>query len=755
MQAQSQGLTPADPLPSSGWVPQDATELPQARQALEDAAGLWRAMIESRYVIKVLIDPDDGHIVDANQAAAEFYGYPREVLKQRHAWDQNADMPREALLALFADFKTGRANRGTEFLARHRRANGEICEVAVHLDLIHRDHRSLLLATVLDITERKAAETALQRSEMRFRTLFAAAKVVMLLIDSTTGAIVDANAAAAAYYGFTLGQLRGMAIGALNTLSATEITAQIHQAAAGQRWLFHFRHRLADGTLRDVEVHSGPLELDGRPLLYSIVHDITDKKAAEDALRASEERLQLVLEGSSDGFWDWNVRTGEILFSRRWAEMLGYDQTEVQPHIRIWKQLMHPDDQQRSRAALHAHFAGDTARYQVEHRIRTKQGEWRWFLHRGKVMARDARGRPVRMAGTHTDITERRRIETALRVSLVAAERHDAQMVALNRMNERLLSCETRAAAYAAIARSAGELFAGFSGALAVFGEDAGADLQVVADWGDLSILPTTFPRGHCWALRRGEVHEVMDPTRGSHCGHFADPLPFPSLCIPLTVRGETLGLLHVGARQTLTEGQFADLRTLAIAVSEAARLALSNIRLQETLREQAIRDPLTGLFNRRYLDETLPRELQVSRRRGEPLAVAMLDLDHFKRFNDAYGHEAGDAVLRAVGALLNASLRAGDLACRYGGEELTLILPGTSLDAARERLDGLRRAIMQTRILYRGGDLPAITASVGVAVAGGEETDATALLARADAALYRAKEAGRNRIVADEVPVG
>ncbi len=125
-----------------------------------------------------------------------------------------------------------------------------------------------------------------------------------------------------------------------------------------------------------------------------------------------------------------------------------------------------------------------------------------------------------------------------------------------------------------------------------------------------------------------------------------------------------------------------------------------------------------------------------------------MLDLDHFKRFNDTYGHEVGDTVLRTVGELLNKSLRAGDLPCRYGGEEFTLILHGSTLEDAQLRLEGLRRAVRQTGIFYRGGELPAITVSIGVTAAEAAETDATMLLSRADAALYQAKAQGRNRVV-------
>ncbi|WP_295452077.1 PAS domain S-box protein [uncultured Thiodictyon sp.] len=879
----AQALAPGQPQEGVIWFLEDQTERKRAEAAIQASLDFQKDLLEA-IPTPVFYKDTAGRYQNVNHAFIELFGGTASELIGQTVYDA---WPRETADIFFARDQALFQHPGVQiYETQVLNQRGERRDVVFHKASLHYPDGTLrgLIGFVLDITERKAAEAALHRSEERFRTLFSASKVVMLLIDPATGAIVDANAAAADYYGFTVGQLRAMQIGAINTLSAEELAAQIRRAAQEEHWLFHFRHRLASGALRDVEVHSGSLELDGRPLLYSIVHDITEQKAAqdalraseerhrsalaalaegvavydrhgaliaanpaaehilglstdalrqrpvdaatwriirpdgtafpsdawptvvtlstglpqrdvtmgvikpdggltwiqvgtepihdtltgalqavvvsfaditarkvaEDALRASEERLQLVLDGSNDGFWDWNVTTGAILFSRHWAELLGYDLTEVQPHIRAWKRLMHPDDQARSQAALQAHFAGHTKHYEVEHRLRTKQGDWRWFLHRGKVTARDDQGRPLRMAGTHTDITERRGMEEALRVSLVAAERHDAQMVALNRMNELLLSCETRAEAYAVIARAAGRLFAGFTGALAVFDEDAGApDLRVVAVWGEPDVLPATFPLSHCWALRRGEVHEVMDPARGARCGHFADPLPFPYLCIPLMVRGETLGLLHVGAREALTAAPFGDLRTLAIAVSEAAKLALSNLRLQETLREQATHDRLTGLFNRRYLDEALPRAIEVSRRRGEPLAVAMLDLDHFKRFNDAYGHEAGDAVLRAVGALLNGVIRAGDLACRYGGEELTLVLPGASLEAARGRLDGVRLAIMQTRLSYEGRELPAITVSIGVTVAGAQETDAVAVLKRADAALYRAKEAGRNRVVA------
>ena len=1001
-----QALTPEQPAEGSIWIMEDVTERRRARQALEDAADLYRAIFDSRDVIKFLIDPDDGRIIDANQAAAEFYGDSREGLRQRYAWELSAT-PREELLALFAALKTGQADLTVERQTRHRRGNGEFCEVGVHIDLIRRENQRFLLATVLDLTERKRAEAALQHSELYFRTLFTAAKVTMLLIDPGAGNIVDANAAASDYYGYPIEQLRGMKISVINILSPDQIAKEMHRARQEDRSYFDFRHRLASGEVRDVEVHSGPLELEGRQLLYSIIHDVTDRrrlteerrklsqaveqspvsiaitdldgnieyvnhqflqttgytlgevlgqnprvlksgetppeeyaalwntishgeiwrgmlhnrkkngelywemaqispicdeqgrithylgikenitaqkaaedalrdseeryrsalvaltegivvynrqgalvtanpaanrilgistaefrerpvddgawriirpdgspfpndewpsvitlrtgvpqrevlmgvfrpdgrlswilvstepicdtvtgalqaavvsfnditarKIAEDALRDSEERLQQVLEGSNDGFWDWNITTGEVLFSPRWAEMLGYDLIEIDPHIRSWETLVHPDDMLLSRATLQAHFSGETARYQCEHRMLAKNGEWRWVLDRGKVNARDAQSQPLRMTGTHTDITDRRCMEEALRVSLAESKRHDARMIALNRMNDLLLSCETREEAYVIIARSAGRLFPWCDGGLAIISEGETPELRVVSTWGDPNALSATFPLHDCWALRRGELHEITDPAQSAQCRHFSHSPPTAYLCAPLTVRGETLGLLHVSVGKTHTEEQFKELRTLAIAISEATKLALSNLKLQEALREQAIRDQLTGLFNRRYLDETLHRELHRCQRNGEPLAVAMLDVDHFKRFNDDYGHDAGDTVLRAIGDLLKRSLRASDIACRYGGEELTVILPGSSLDDAQVKLDMLRRVIMAMRAPYQGGDLQAITVSIGVAATGAQEVDAAALLSRADAALYQAKEQGRNRVIVSE----
>ncbi len=186
----------------------------------------------------------------------------------------------------------------------------------------------------------------------------------------------------------------------------------------------------------------------------------------------------------------------------------------------------------------------------------------------------------------------------------------------------------------------------------------------------------------------------------------------------------------------------------LAVSMAEHIALALANLKLQETLRNQAIRDPLTGLFNRRYMEESLEREVRRAARSGASLGMIMLDIDHFKRLNDALGHEAGDAVLTALSNFLQAQVRGGDIACRYGGEEFLLMLPEASLEATYERAERLREAVKNLRVPYRGESIGPVTLSLGVATFPEHGATGEAVVLAADAALYCAKQGGRDQVV-------
>jgi diguanylate cyclase (GGDEF)-like protein len=185
----------------------------------------------------------------------------------------------------------------------------------------------------------------------------------------------------------------------------------------------------------------------------------------------------------------------------------------------------------------------------------------------------------------------------------------------------------------------------------------------------------------------------------------------------------------------------------LAVTMAEHIAMALSNLKLHETLRSQSIRDPLTGLFNRRFMEESLALELRRAVRNQRPLGVIMLDLDCFKHFNDTFGHDAGDALLRELGKLLQTNIRGEDIACRYGGEEFTLILPEGSAEVTQQRADALREAIKRMDVLHRGRPLGRITASMGVAIFPEHGRSAESLLQAADASLYQSKDAGGDTV--------
>jgi diguanylate cyclase (GGDEF)-like protein len=186
--------------------------------------------------------------------------------------------------------------------------------------------------------------------------------------------------------------------------------------------------------------------------------------------------------------------------------------------------------------------------------------------------------------------------------------------------------------------------------------------------------------------------------------------------------------------------------------VSEHLSLALANLKLRETLRTQSIRDPLTGLFNRRYMEESLERELRRAERRGHPVGVIMIDLDHFNHFNNTFGHQAGDALLQAFGELLRTRVRSEDIACRYGGEEFTLIMPEAPPEIVLQRAEQLREEVRELRVNLRGQALGMVTASMGVAVFPTDAGVGSELIREADRALYLAKEAGRDRVVGASV---
>ncbi|MEW6279235.1 MAG: diguanylate cyclase [Candidatus Eremiobacterota bacterium] len=324
-----------------------------------------------------------------------------------------------------------------------------------------------------------------------------------------------------------------------------------------------------------------------------------------------------------------------------------------------------------------------------------------------------------------------------LAVQVEGLNRRNQEIERLTRLSELLQTTESGTEANSYIARLAPLIAPGSSGALYIVSASRNF-VEPAALWGGGG-LDRVFAPGDCLGLRLGRIHDPA--VDHGECAHLAGAST-QTACMPLLADGEAFGLLCLAP----PEGVGLD-RQLAVALAEQLSLALGNMRLREKLRNQSIRDPLTGLFNRRYMEESLERELFRSRRQSEPLSVLMIDIDHFKRFNDTYGHEAGDAVLRILGHFLKSHVRAEDIPCRYGGEEIALILPGAGLEIAGTRAEALRAGAESLSASHDGKALGAVTLSIGVACFPDHGSEADEVLARADQALYRAKHGGRNRV--------
>lgn len=283
--------------------------------------------------------------------------------------------------------------------------------------------------------------------------------------------------------------------------------------------------------------------------------------------------------------------------------------------------------------------------------------------------------------------------------------------------------------------------------------------LENAMAWGKVQVSGGLFTPDDCWALRCGRPHQVGKGDDTIACRHIDTGQGHWHLCLPLMAQGEAVGVLYLRDDQKRSvKGSKNALQTqnhlnLYHDFAESLSLAVANVRLRESLRQQAVRDSLTGIFNRRYFDETLKRELHRADRAEQSVSLVMLDIDHFKKFNDIFGHDAGDAALRAVGEILQSSTRAGDVACRYGGEEFAIIFPGMPIDVAMARVEALRVEVERRTIHHFGQVLNQITMSAGVAVYPLHARDMDSLVLAADRALYKSKNAGRNQVAMATLP--
>lgn len=341
-------------------------------------------------------------------------------------------------------------------------------------------------------------------------------------------------------------------------------------------------------------------------------------------------------------------------------------------------------------------------------------------------------------------------------------EQHNREITLLNRMGEMLQACNTLEETYEVVSQTATGLFPQAHGALFMMNENS-HQLELTVNWHDYKAPATAFSPDDCWGIRRNRIHIDQRPGRSTPCGHLAvNSGDYDSICLPLAGQNEILGVLHLlysnGASSSGEEDAASTLETrkkLANAFTDHLAMAQANLKLRERLHHLSVRDGLTGLFNRRYMEETLAREFKRAERNSSAIGLIMLDVDFFKKFNDTYGHEAGDVVLKSLARTLTDKVRQGDVVCRYGGEEFVIILPGSPLEQTVERAETIRYSVEnEMKISYQEHDFK-VTISLGGAAFPMHGQTSDDILKAADDALYRSKEAGRNRVSAAPIPDG
>jgi len=496
------------------------------------------------------------------------------------------------------------------------------------------------------------------------------------------------------------------------------------------------------------DAYYSPLFLGGGKVGGGIafVRDITERRKAEESQRAAEERYRELFENANDIVYTHDLEGNLTSVNKAAERITGYTRAEaLQMNA---GRMAAPEQLKIACKMIERQVAGDSpAPYELE--IICKDGHRVALEISTHIITRD--GKPVGVQGIAREVTERKKTEEALqnaKQNLEAwvheLEQRTREMALLSEMGDMLRACLTTEEAYSVIVRVAQQIFPVQAGALYVISPSRNL-VEAVAVWGDSSLVERVFSPDECWGLRRGRVHWVEDSNVGLLCKHLHQPPPEGYLCVPMMAQSEALGILYLTqpADARLTEAK----QRLAVAMAEHIAMALSNLKLHETLRSQSIRDPLTGLFNRRFMEESLELEIRRAARNRRPLGLIMMEVDNLATVSRSLGNDAEDSILVELGGMLQTIIRKEDIACRFGADKFAIVLPQGNVEVTAQRAESLRGMIKDLEIRHRGRSLGHITVSAGVAGFPDQGRTVEALVRAADAALQRAKHEGGDRI--------
>ena len=605
-------------------------------------------------------------------------------------------------------------------------------------------------------SEKDALDTArlLIESEARLRAIVDNIGEAILVTD-TNAFLENLNIAAGKMFDYRNEEVLGHHLGLLlHSPEQSTHTSSIHDFINASDWVETTGiHK--DGSFFLAQYHVSEIIVRQKKNYIIIIRDITEQRHNAEKIRESEYLFKSSFDFAPIGMVLISLNANLLKVNQAFCNMLGLSEIELL-NLELkyiiskdsWKNL-------RQQIDLLVKETITTAEFNME-----LIGKNKSVVYTLASVSRifDESGATLYYIAQVQDISSRKAVEEKLKSANIELQgrlkelnNHTMESNLLTEMSGLLQSCLTLDEAVIPIGKYGLKLFPGTSGGLYLSRQNA-HHFELVSQWGNLHEKNSVIYASDCWGLRRSQayyVQEVSSEICCNHVQHIADEIK-SYICIPLSAQGETFGLIYLEIHNKDTNKHkvlIKEFQRAAVAFADQITLALANIKLRESLHHQSMHDPLTSLYNRRYMEEELNIEFMRAVRKSDPLSLIMIDIDHFKQFNDVYGHEAGDLVLIEVSRIIKNHIRESDIPCRMGGEEFMMIIPDTSLELAKERAENICVAISKASLMYKGVTLPGITVSAGVASFPNHGTSKNEIMEAADKALYKAKKAGRNQV--------
>lgn len=625
----------------------------------------------------------EGNILHVNTAVIKKLRYTLEQLKRKKIWDIHPKDRKEEIKELMKSVFLG--DRTSRLLPLITSENN-IIYVETRIWAAQWNGKESIFVISKDVTKENILLNKL-------KTVFENNPASMSIRDFPTGIFTDANEVFLNKYGYKKTDILGKTLEEIGIFIDEATNKEIEQELLknGKVSLREVRITTSSGRIIQNLFTGAILDDLNKKSLLTVTIDVTGQKQAEDNLKEAEKRFSLALEGAEMGLWDWDMINNKVYFSKLWKSMLGYDENEIENSFEGWKKLWHEDDVQKIEKAIKDYLNGKTEKYEIIHRLKTKNNSWKWILTRGSLL-RQKDGTPYRWVGTNVDITNEK-------------ERSDEL--------ERFFSVNLD---------------------LLCIADTDGNFLKVNSEW--INVL--------------GYSREYLEKSKFLDFVHPDDIPNTLEAMSKLSQQHEVVDFVN-RYRAKNDEYRYIEWRSHPYGkiIYAAARDITDKIETEKKYREIAIRDPLTEVYNRRHLFERLSSMISEHTRTKKDFSVAILDIDFFKKINDTFGHQAGDYILKEFTKTITHNLRPYDVLGRYGGEEFMIILDWVSKETALIIVERILTDVRQKKYVY-GDATICFTFSAGISDCKDAEEDFTVekLVEKADSRLYSAKHSGRNTII-------